>query len=630
MKRISFYLRVSAATLLMTLTAGCTSDSEALEFGSDNQLSFFLYGTRAGDTKFDTGDAVGIFASTAPDGSLSAGSNYADNVKYVYSGNRFINAGKGIEVPKDSENDACYYAVYPFMESTKTAFEFYVNEDQSTYDGFTKSDLCMAKASAKPTEALVPLKFNHMLSRVLIDASGIGLYPGRYRLELMAYQNGVKADVGQQSVTAISGPTVPHIKVCEDGANHFKAILPPQTLYASNVVGLLYIDNDLPISIILRDDIELNSGTSVELKLRKSGNDYYFDYGGTGNSTPDDEEAEPNPDVSDPNVDLPNIHVGYEDDGIDLYVRIDMTGVQDPVTKEWIRFFGTHDPNQNIWISVDDKPKAFTVYNLSDNDGNNSVKTDIVFAVDNSGSMSQEADAVARDILAWTQQLQSSGLDVRFACVGYSVSGNINGAIDFTDASALSTYLNRYSGTSRTVGFSGANGPRLQTAAASSFYRVTDECGAMAVRYADANLSFRSGANRIYVNFTDEPNQPNGKRDFSVEWFGSQAQWSSSQGTIHTVYSSTGSISERPYYNEAPWKMSEYTGGTIFKTSSSFTGVTLSELPITGALQHSYIIRFHNVGELLDGKTHVIKITLLSRDRTQRAVRTYNVVFTQP
>ena len=230
----------------------------------------------------------------------------------------------------------------------------------------------------------------------------------------------------------------------------------------------------------MRETINLVSGSSVELKLRKRGENYYFDYGSTGNSSiPDDSSAEPNPAIGTPTTVIPNIQYTSEVVGSDILVRIDMTGIQNPETLEWLHLFGTKHPDQNIWISVDGIPKGFTIYNNADGDGEMGIMTDIVFVVDNSGSMSEEAEAVARDILSWSQLLTSSGLNVRFACVGYSVSGTINGGIDFTDANGLSSYLNRSTGTSRTMGFSGGNSSVLSSAA--SAYRVSDECGAMAI-----------------------------------------------------------------------------------------------------------------------------------------------------
>ena len=622
------------ALLGLALTTACTNAvDEAEQLSQDGMVTFLPStgsgATRASDTSFDTGDAIGVFASTAADGALAATGNYADNVKYVYSSSRFLNAGVGIAVPGDASRQVNYYGVYPFTETAAPKFTFAIKEDQSTYEGYTQSDLLLATTTAGPNESMVPLKFNHMMSRVLVDASELELPPNDYRIELLVRKSSVEVDMEQQTVNSLSGSTI-NVKMCPDGTNHFKAVMPPQMMTVVNVAGRLFIGNNPSKSIVMSEPIDLVSGTSIELKLRKRGDNYIFDFGSTGNSSiPDDREAAPNPTITNPNTTIPNIQYTAEIDGSDVVVRIDMTGVQNPETLDWLKLFGTNDPDQNIWISVDDVPKGFTIYNNADgNNGEGNIMTDIVFTVDNSGSMSEEAEAVARDILSWSQLLASSGLNVRFACVGYSVSGTINGGIDFTDAAGLSTFLNRSTGTGRTMGWSGSNASRLQSAA--SAYRVSDECGAMAIRFADANLSFRAGANRIYVNFTDEPNQPAGNQKYSVEFFSSQANWGTSQGTVHTVYSGPTNFTERLYYQEYPWKISDYTGGTVFKTNSSFAGVDLASLPITGALQHSYIIRFHNIAHLIDGKTHIIKITIYTRDGRVRAERTFAVVFTLP
>lgn len=345
---------------------------------------------------------------------------------------------------------------------------------------------------------------------------------------------------------------------------------------------------------------------------------------GTVLGIPSDSKADPNPTINDPNAYIPNIQYITEQTEGQYVMRIDMTGIQDPNTKGWLKLFGTGGNEQNIWVSVDNKPKGFLVKNTIDNTNNDKkAKNDIIFLVDNSGSMNEEADAIARDIISWAQKL-SLNIDVQFGCVGYD--GNITGALNLTTYEQMSEYLNRSKGTARTVGFEGEDAFTLQSAAY-AYKNNSNECGTAALRFADENFTFRAGANRIYINFTDEPNQPNNKSSYSVTYVSNQNNWNTAQGTIHTVYSDSPNFQESLYLKEYPWRMSEYTGGTTLYASSSFTGITLDDLPVTNAIQNSYVIYFTNITEFMDGEPHQVKITILSEDENVRGEKIFYVVF---
>ena len=345
---------------------------------------------------------------------------------------------------------------------------------------------------------------------------------------------------------------------------------------------------------------------------------------------PDDSMATPNPIIDSGNVIIPNIITTVEDDKV---IRIDMSGIlmpkpenQPSAPNEYLRLYGTGDQEQNVWLEVDDTPKSVYVYNNADGGEDIEVQNDFVFLIDNSGSMDDEADAIARDIVEWATQLSSS-LDVRFAIVGYD--GNITGAINFTDADNISAYLSRSVGVDRTVGFEGDDA-ELLAQAAKPYNSVTDaatESPMAALLYANEILSFRAGANRVYVNFTDEPNSNYSREDFSVHYLASQENWEPSNGTIHTVYSSTKHSYQDDEVSERPWVMSEYTGGTVLFTDEKFTGVTLNDLPVTGAMQNSYVLKFANISEFLDNQVHEVKVTVMTVDRLICAERLFYLNF---
>lgn len=348
---------------------------------------------------------------------------------------------------------------------------------------------------------------------------------------------------------------------------------------------------------------------------------------GSRTDIPSDSQATPNPEIFETTTSMPNIQYSTVDEDGTAVFRIDMTGIQDRNTLEWIRLAGTGERDQNVWVEIDDTPKGIKVYNTADDDDSkHNVPVDLVFLVDNSGSMSEEANAIARDIADWATRLNAGSLDIRFGCVGYD--GAITGAIGITTAEELTEYLNRsgHSGTSRTVGFAGTDRQINAYTSAAPSYRTgggsSNECGMAALRFATDQFSFRRGANRIFVNFTDEPNQPNGIAKFSVESL--LTDWDTSLGTIHTVFSDGRETSKE--YNA---KMSEYTGGTVIYTNSSFSGVTLESLPVTDAMQNSYIIRLTNIEKYMDNKVHDLHITVLSPDKSVAVERNYNVIFTR-
>lgn len=339
---------------------------------------------------------------------------------------------------------------------------------------------------------------------------------------------------------------------------------------------------------------------------------------------PKDNLAQPNPELGDePNATIPNIQYTTVDEEGAAVFRIDMTGIQDKATLEWLRLLGTGEIGQNIWIEVDGQPKGVKVYNTADENNERTLPIDLVFLVDNSASMSQEADAIARDITAWAEKLSKTSLDINFGCVGYN--GAITGAVNITSYQNLSDYLNRpkVTGTNRTKEFSGSEADITLFNEQKDSYNAgyNYECGMAALRFATDLFTFRKNANRIFVNFTDEPNQSHNIDRFSVESL--RRDWDTTLGTIHTVYSASQSSDK----NESNRLMSEYTGGTVIYTNSSFTGVTLEDLPVTDAMRNSYVVRITNIRDLMDGQPHEVRITILSEDGTVRAERTFTVVF---
>lgn len=140
-------------------------------------------------------------------------------------------------------------------------------------------------------------------------------------------------------------------------------------------------------------------------------------------------------------------------------IQLNFLGLIDPTTGATVNLVA----NQTIFIADGDSrnQKGLKITQGSDN----SLPVDIVFAIDNSGSMGEEADKVAEKIKDFAGKLVASGVDAKFAVVGFN--GGITGALDFTDVAGIEAYLNREKGTLRTGGFEGANAESLKEKAGS-------------------------------------------------------------------------------------------------------------------------------------------------------------------
>lgn len=298
--------------------------------------------------------------------------------------------------------------------------------------------------------------------------------------------------------------------------------------------------------------------------------------------------------------------------GNDSRIRVNLLGLLDP-TRSYEKI--TLQANQNLFLTEDGVPQGFLVTPVSNT---NILAADVVFAVDNSGSMAEEADSVTNSIAAFTSLLAASGLDIVFGCVGYDVGGNISGAINFTTATNLRAYLNRLSrsgsplrGTARTVGFAGPDSAMLVTAARTFAQTLAGENGAAGILFADSLFNRRANTQRVFINFTDEPTQPNGDARWATEKL---CQTLSGRATVHTVWSGgdTLSFSEVPLFVEKPWRMSHCTGGTVKVIPPSAIGLNLVDLPVTSALANSSLLEFVSANP---NANHTIVITVKANDR---------------
>lgn len=262
-----YLLILQCLTALVCLTEACSNDTDMAK----ETVSFtpsVAEKTRATDILFETGDAISVFASTAP--ASSGWGNYADNVPYSYLNTQFVASGTGIEKP---ESDGIYYfAIYPYSANYNSEhFTFSVKENQAAAASYTLSDLMTATTETATTDRQVPLKFTHRLSKIVINMNGSDIPSGDITLKLVNVFTDVDADISKQ--TFIATGSKGSVTMAGNGTNSKKVILPPQN-FAKGYTLCKLNAGDSEYDVSLSDDISLLPGVEKVLYLKKDGAGY--------------------------------------------------------------------------------------------------------------------------------------------------------------------------------------------------------------------------------------------------------------------------------------------------------------------------------------------------------------------
>ena len=338
---------------------------------------------------------------------------------------------------------------------------------------------------------------------------------------------------------------------------------------------------------------------------------------------PDDASASEAPEIKDDeiNTEIPNSTAIVVTKG--AYGYIPMSGLKSK-DGNWLLLKGTGEDGQNTWLTIDGDPKGVDLIETKSAWTQNAflTPTDLVFLINNSSSMAEEVNVLVDGISEWVDRVTNQGIDLRTGFVSYDEGQfSINGASDLTEPADIINYLHRdgSTGTARTSGFTGSAAQKLEEVSHMDDYinDYSNECEVLALRFAHDRFDFRPISNRIYINLTDEPNQPGGRAKWSVDVLRPQnGFWMPSYGTVYCVYSGNTDFTVVPQITEQPWLMAEYTGGIAQFCPPDFAGVSLLTLEATQAITHSHLIRFRTTDAYNDDKTHTVKITVATPDGT--------------
>lgn len=222
-----------AAAALFSLGA-CNEIREDATSGELVPLKFSAsvgaYATKATDTSFQQGDAVGLFAGAPLN---------LTNEKLVWNGSSLV-PSRDLYWPLGSEGTADFRAYYPYNEELKALegeIPFKVSLEQNEYANYTASDLMFAATKASPKDESVKLAFDHKLSKLVIKVENNTGEAVREALVGVRYAAAVVNAASGEIVNA-AGDEYAIIRAFVSGET-ISAIVPPQTAAVELLVTTL-------------------------------------------------------------------------------------------------------------------------------------------------------------------------------------------------------------------------------------------------------------------------------------------------------------------------------------------------------------------------------------------------------
>ena len=251
-----------AAMTVLAMTA-CSNDEEQMLTSNEGEIQLDLIHpasqTRVTDTKFEYNDEVGVYV-TAADSKLQIGGNEVNNEKFVYNGTSWTSPRK-VYWNKGNHN---VYAYYPYSDSVGDIedYKFSVQTDQSTDEGYAKSDFLWANVSnVAATSSTVKMQFAHKLSCVNVVLEKGESYEGEIpsSTEVYLYSTVPTALISLASGDAAkdSYSSVETIRCNQISPKQYKAIVVPQTLNSRRPIVEVIIGN---VSYLMEGTISYKPG----------------------------------------------------------------------------------------------------------------------------------------------------------------------------------------------------------------------------------------------------------------------------------------------------------------------------------------------------------------------------------
>lgn len=275
---------IAVGALMMV---SCSSDETEIQqsFVADKgeiQLQFVHPSqTRATETNFENTDEVGVYV-TAADEVLQIGGNEVNNEQFTYNGSSWTSKRR-VYWNSGQHN---VYAYYPYAKTVNDVenYSFELQADQSTAEGFTKSDFLWAgKKGVTASATAVSMTFAHKMSCVVVKLQKGENYTGDIPIdtEVFIHSTVTKAsidlstgDAGKDDYAGTSS-----VKALQKSATEYTAIVVPQNITTRRPLVEVITGG---VSYLMEGKISLKPGMrhTITVTLDKNPEQTKIDIGG--------------------------------------------------------------------------------------------------------------------------------------------------------------------------------------------------------------------------------------------------------------------------------------------------------------------------------------------------------------
>ena len=245
-----------AAFLLVACGSDDTDSPQQPEGGEtpveNNRMAVNIVTRAEGDEVGGSGSPVGLYMVNDVNGQqspLMADGNYVNNLRMNYADGAWVPSAPIYWL--DTNVNADFYAYAPFVEQVGDArsMVFRVETDQTTEEGFRKSDLLWGTAQGlSPLDNGISLTLTHQLSWLTVVVTpGAGFSEGELKTGDVTVAIGGSKTMGAidlQSGTVTAKGEVADVKCRDNGDLTFTAILLPQQIAFSNLVKVDWNGNN--------------------------------------------------------------------------------------------------------------------------------------------------------------------------------------------------------------------------------------------------------------------------------------------------------------------------------------------------------------------------------------------------